>query len=124
TPSPGQILQKGDNSPGGFASNCERILNRTIMKRTLPIVTSTFRSRARSPLRAGMRGATKCTPYLLAICLLVTAVSLMTAPARAATNDLTTAIQRGLFEEEANQNLGAAIQAYQSVANQFDKDRK
>ncbi|MCX6917161.1 MAG: ankyrin repeat domain-containing protein [Verrucomicrobia bacterium] len=42
----------------------------------------------------------------------------------AATNDLTTAIQRGLFEEEANQNLGAAIQAYQSVASQFDKDRK
>ncbi len=44
--------------------------------------------------------------------------------ARAATNDLTTALQRGLFEEEANQNLGAAIQAYQTVANQFDKDRK
>jgi tetratricopeptide (TPR) repeat protein len=44
--------------------------------------------------------------------------------ARAATNDLTSAIQRGLFEEEANQNLGAAIQAYQAVANQFDKDRK
>ena len=42
----------------------------------------------------------------------------------AATNDLTSAIQRGLFEEEANQNLGAAIQAYQTVANQFDKDRK
>src|ERR1039457_5223457 len=42
----------------------------------------------------------------------------------AATNDLTTAIQRGLFVEEANQNLGAAIQAYQSVASQFDKDRK
>ena len=42
----------------------------------------------------------------------------------AATNDLTSAIQRGLFEEEANQNLGAAIQAYQSVASQFDKDRK
>src|ERR1700690_3855664 len=44
--------------------------------------------------------------------------------ASAATNDLTTALQRGLFEEEANQNLGAAIQAYQSVAGQFDKDRK
>jgi ankyrin repeat protein len=44
--------------------------------------------------------------------------------ASAATNDLTTALQRGLFEEEANQNLGAAIQAYQTVANQFDKDRK
>ena len=42
----------------------------------------------------------------------------------AATNDLTTALQRGLFEEEANQNLGAAISAYQTVASQFDKDRK
>src|SRR5207247_8592516 len=44
--------------------------------------------------------------------------------ARAVTNDLSTALQRGLFEEEANHNLDAAIQAYQSVANQYDKDRK
>lgn len=42
----------------------------------------------------------------------------------AATNDITAALQKGLFEEEANQNLGAAIQAYESVASQFDKDRK
>ena len=42
----------------------------------------------------------------------------------ASTNDATTALQRGLFEEEANQNLAAAIQAYQAVANQFEKDRK
>jgi ankyrin repeat protein/N-acetylneuraminic acid mutarotase len=54
---------------------------------------------------------------LAALCLLV-------SPTRAATNDVTSALQRGLFEEEANQNLGAAIQAYQTVANQFDKDRK
>jgi ankyrin repeat protein len=58
--------------------------------------------------------------YLLISAILLSAVTFVTA----ATNDLTTAIQRGLFEEEANQNLGAAIQAYQSVANQFDKDRK
>src|ERR1035438_9361084 len=58
--------------------------------------------------------------YLLISGILLSAVTFLTA----ATNDLTTAIQRGLFEEEANQNLGAAIQAYQSVANQFDKDRK
>src|SRR5437762_11171031 len=44
--------------------------------------------------------------------------------ARAVTNDLGTALQRGLFEEEANHNLDAAIQAYQSVVNQYDKDRK
>ena len=58
--------------------------------------------------------------HLLISGILLSAVTFVTA----ATNDLTTAIQRGLFEEEANQNLGAAIQAYQSVANQFDKDRK
>ena len=44
--------------------------------------------------------------------------------AGAATNDLTTVLQNGLFEEEANHNLDAAILAYQSVATQFDKDRK
>src|ERR1039458_6113387 len=57
-------------------------------------------------------------------CLLLAALCLLAPPARAATNDVTTALQRGLFEEEAHQTLGAAIQAYQPVANQFDKDRK
>jgi ankyrin repeat protein len=42
----------------------------------------------------------------------------------AATNDLSGALQKGLFEEEANRNLDAAIQAYQSVAARFDKDRQ
>ncbi len=37
---------------------------------------------------------------------------------------MATALQRGLFEEEANHNLDSAIQAYESVASQFDKDRK
>jgi ankyrin repeat protein len=41
-----------------------------------------------------------------------------------ATNDLTSALQKGLFEEEANHNLDAAAQAYQAVSAQFDKDRK
>ena len=59
-----------------------------------------------------------------ALCLLLAALCLLPSPARAATNDLTTALQRGLFEEEANQNLAAAIHAYQTVAGQFDKDRK
>jgi ankyrin repeat protein len=44
--------------------------------------------------------------------------------APAGTNDLTSALQKGLFEEEANHNLAAAIQAYQSVIAQFDRDRK
>src|ERR1017187_6427572 len=60
----------------------------------------------------------------LSTTLLCAALCLLAWPARAATNDVTSALQRGLFEEEANQNLGAAIQAYQTVANQFDKDRK
>jgi ankyrin repeat protein len=47
-----------------------------------------------------------------------------TTMAEAATNDTTTALQKGLFEEEANRNLDAAIQAYRSVVSQFDKDRK
>lgn len=42
----------------------------------------------------------------------------------AATNDLTSTLQKGLFEEEANHNLEAAAQAYQAVSAQFDKDRK
>src|SRR5262249_29748730 len=44
--------------------------------------------------------------------------------ANAATNELTGVLQKGLFEEEANHNLGAAILAYQAVVNQFDNDRK
>src|SRR5438552_109568 len=34
------------------------------------------------------------------------------------------ALQKGLLEEEANHNLEAAIQAYQTVLNQFDDQRK
>jgi len=44
--------------------------------------------------------------------------------AHAATNDLTGLLQKGLFEEEANRNLDAAISEYQSLANAFDKDRQ
>ena len=61
------------------------------------------------------------TRPVLTAWLLATALCLLAPSARAATNDLTSAIQRGLFEEEANQNLGAAIQAYQAVANQLKK---
>ena len=42
----------------------------------------------------------------------------------ATTNELSGTLQRGLFEEEANHNLDAAIEAYQSVVTQYDKDRK
>src|SRR5437899_6246562 len=58
-------------------------------------------------------------PGLIWIAALLLPLSLL-----AATNDLTTTLQRGLFEEEANHNLEAAAQAYQAVSAQFDKDRK
>ena len=48
---------------------------------------------------------------------------LAAAPLRAA-DDVTTALQKGLFEEEANQNLDAAIKAYQSVLERHDEQRK
>lgn len=40
------------------------------------------------------------------------------------TNDLTGLLQQGLFEEEADRNLDAAISNYQTLANAFDKDRQ
>jgi len=42
----------------------------------------------------------------------------------AATNDLSGLLQKGLFEEEANRNLDAAVQAYQALVTAFDQDRK
>src|SRR5579872_4239806 len=44
--------------------------------------------------------------------------------AQAQSNDLSSALQKGLFQEEAAQDLAAAIQSYQAVASQFDKTRQ
>ena len=41
-----------------------------------------------------------------------------------AADSLTERLQRGLFEEEANHNLDAAIKEYQSVVVQSDEQRK
>src|SRR5437879_3877290 len=41
-----------------------------------------------------------------------------------ATTNLNSTLQQALFEEEANNNLTAAIQSYQSLVTQFDQDRK
>lgn len=49
---------------------------------------------------------------------------LATLMACAQTNNLTSLLQQGLFEEQANRNLDAAIADYQSLATQFDQDRK
>lgn len=54
------------------------------------------------------------------IALLLATASL----AVAATNDITTLVQKGLFEEEANHNLEAAMQHYQTAIGSFDQDRK
>jgi ankyrin repeat protein len=43
---------------------------------------------------------------------------------QAQTNDLSAALRQGLFEEEANRNLAAAISNYQALAAQFDQDRQ
>jgi ankyrin repeat protein len=44
--------------------------------------------------------------------------------AGAQTNNLTTLLQQGMFEEQANRNLDAAIATYESLATQFDQDRQ
>lgn len=41
-----------------------------------------------------------------------------------AADDLSAALQKGLFEEEANQNLPAAIKAYESLLSANDEQRK
>jgi ankyrin repeat protein len=60
----------------------------------------------------------KIKTWMLAVMLAITAT------AHGATNDLTGLLQQGLFEEEANRNLDAAIANYQSLASAFDKDRQ
>ena len=60
----------------------------------------------------------------MALALLFSAFLVLPLAAPAATNDLRGALQTGLFEEEANRDLDAAINAYQSLVKQFDQDRK
>jgi len=55
-------------------------------------------------------------------CALIFLLAAAVAPAQ--TTNLTALLQQGLFEEQANRNLDAAIAAYQSLATQFDKDRQ
>ena len=42
----------------------------------------------------------------------------------ASTNDVTTLVQKGLFEEEANHHLDAAMEYYKEAIGHFDKDRQ
>src|SRR5580698_2646656 len=61
--------------------------------------------------------------YKRFILLTLLFLSLLRA-ASAATNDISTLLQRGLLEEEANHNLDAAIKAYQAIVTQTDKDHQ
>jgi ankyrin repeat protein len=56
------------------------------------------------------------------LCLLIFLLAAVFA--RAQTNDLTALLQQGLFEEQANRNLDAAIASYQALATKFDQDRQ
>src|SRR6266568_499194 len=55
-----------------------------------------------------------------------TLISILLAMASVArpADSFSEALQKGLLEEEANHNLEAAIQAYQSVVGQYDDQRK
>ena len=55
---------------------------------------------------------------------LISALVLLGGALRAGTNDPTALLQKALFEEEANHNLPGAIQAYQSLVNVLDENRK
>jgi ankyrin repeat protein len=60
------------------------------------------------------------TKFILTILMLLTAADL----ASAATNDLPTLLQRGLFEEEANHQLDVAIGDYKEAIEHFDHERQ
>jgi tetratricopeptide (TPR) repeat protein len=57
------------------------------------------------------------TPIIFGLLLTSTGLAL-------GADTLTEGLQKGLFEEEANHNLEAAIQAYRIVINQADEQRK
>jgi ankyrin repeat protein len=71
-------------------------------------------------LRSGANDRAASKSLGVALLVIFTA----SAPVSAATNDLTSALQKGLFEEEANHNYAAAMAAYESVISRFDENRK
>jgi hypothetical protein len=58
------------------------------------------------------------TNFLVLVFLLVALTS------HAQSTNLTSLLQQGLLEEQANGNLNAAITDYQSLATEFDKNRQ
>ncbi len=71
-----------------------------------------------APLPGGAGGG-----FLRAVTILLCVLALLPLAVRAASNELSSALQTGLFEEEANRNLPAAIESYEKVAKQFDQNR-
>src|SRR5712692_1624803 len=68
----------------------------------------------------------KTTVFHSGLLLFALLVALVTIPVRLvpAAEGVNELLQKGLFEEEANHNLDAAIKAYQSVITQQDDQRK
>jgi ankyrin repeat protein len=58
------------------------------------------------------------------LCLTAFLLLVSSGLALAATNDLADLVRKGLFDEEANHNLDAAVQSYQSAIAGFDQDRQ
>ena len=66
----------------------------------------------------------RCRPAFPVSLLLALLCLALFACSASAADEVTTALQKGLFEEEANQNLEAAIKAYQAVLERHDEQRK
>jgi ankyrin repeat protein len=68
--------------------------------------------------------ALRQTTHMKKISIIVAGALMIVATQLTAADTLTDALQKGLFEEEANQNLEAAIKAYQDVLSHADEQRR
>jgi ankyrin repeat protein len=62
--------------------------------------------------------------HMKKVYVLLAGALMIVAPEVRSADALTEALQKGLFEEEANQNLDAAIKAYQDVLGRADEQRR
>ena len=110
----------------GHIQFCKTVTNQTQRFRQIPDESLASRDTetrigSNTPLPSALkkRIAMKTTSIVLLAVLLTGS-----AHVASAADDLSAALQKGLLEEEANHNLDAAIQAYQSVVDQFGDQRK
>ena len=101
------------------------------MKTQLTVLTNAEAQRIQSHAEKGIHGFLSFSPRPRRLCVkpplavwLLCVLVLLPCASHAATNDLATLLQQGLFEEEANRNLDVAISNYQSLATQFDQARQ